>query len=87
MLIFESSANEVVVLVWSTLSGRFRFATPRSWSDGKPPTARQFRSERRAKFEERTFEWHAPAAGWQWARLEVWDIATNGAFVNPVWKN
>ncbi|MCP4816036.1 MAG: hypothetical protein GY888_26260, partial [Planctomycetaceae bacterium] len=24
-------------------------------------------------------------AGQRWVRLEVWDIATNGAFTQPVW--
>jgi hypothetical protein len=24
-------------------------------------------------------------AGKKWARFEVWDIATNGAFTEPVW--
>ena len=38
------------------------------------------------EFGTRTFEWRAPAAGWQWARVAVWDVAGNGAFVNPHWK-
>jgi hypothetical protein len=27
------------------------------------------------------------APGWKWVRLAVWDIAGDGAFMNPVWKN
>jgi len=23
---------------------------------------------------------------WKWARLGVWDVAADGAFVNPVWR-
>ena len=28
----------------------------------------------------------ADAAGWTWARVAVWDVAGNGAFVNPTWR-
>ena len=24
--------------------------------------------------------------GWTWARVAVWDVAGNGGFVNPVWR-
>ena len=47
----------------------------------------QYAGEESAReFGKRTFEWRAPAAGWQWARVAVWDVAGNGAFVNPVWR-
>jgi hypothetical protein len=32
-----------------------------------------------------TFSWKQDLSRAKWARLEVWDIAGNGAFVNPVW--
>ncbi len=32
-----------------------------------------------------TFNVSVPAAGQRWLRLEVWDVATNGAFTQPVW--
>jgi hypothetical protein len=38
------------------------------------------------EFGGKTFEWRAPAKGWKWARVAVWDVAGNGAFVNPVWR-
>ena len=31
-----------------------------------------------------SFEWKVDAPGWKWARVAVWDVAANGAFVNPV---
>ena len=37
-------------------------------------------------FGSQTFEWRAKATGWKWARVAVWDIAGNGAFVNPFWR-
>jgi hypothetical protein len=56
------------------------------WGDGAE-TKRQIipldttRECRRGKF-----EWKITAANWKWARLAVWDVAGNGAFINPVWK-
>ena len=32
-----------------------------------------------------TFTWTHDLSRAKWARIEVWDIAGNGAFVNPVW--
>jgi hypothetical protein len=29
----------------------------------------------------------AKANGWKWARFAIWDIAGNGAFVNPIWRS
>jgi hypothetical protein len=25
--------------------------------------------------------------GWKWARLEIWDVAGDGAFTQPTWQN
>ena len=27
----------------------------------------------------------AEAENWKWSRVAVWDVAGNGAFVNPIW--
>ena len=69
----------------STPSGRFRFGSPRSCG----ATARR-RIARRSTGGTREFgsapSNGAPGTGWQWARLAVWDVAGNGAFVNPHWR-
>ena len=36
-------------------------------------------------FEERTITQKLDLAGRKWIRLEAWDIATDGAFTQPVW--
>jgi hypothetical protein len=36
-------------------------------------------------FGRETFTWNRDLSRAKWARIEVWDIAGNGAFVNPVW--
>jgi hypothetical protein len=38
------------------------------------------------EFGSKTFQWRAKADGWKWARVAVWDVAGNGAFVNPFWR-
>ena len=39
-----------------------------------------------AAFGSNEFEWNVSAPGWGWARVAVWDVAANGAFVNPTWR-
>ncbi len=36
-------------------------------------------------FGERTLEFDVDLRGMKWARFEVWDVAANGAFTQPVW--
>ena len=38
------------------------------------------------EFGEHEFTWQVNAPNWKWARFAVWDVAANGAFVNPVWR-
>jgi hypothetical protein len=54
------------------------------WGDGKETFARTFDLTETRPFGSETFRWSAVAANWQWARVEVWDVAGNGAFTNPV---
>jgi hypothetical protein len=39
------------------------------------------------EFGKQNFTWEASAPNWKWARLAVWDVAGNGAFIPPIWKN
>jgi hypothetical protein len=41
--------------------------------------------DKTAAFGRETFTWNRDLSRAKWARIEVWDIAGNGAFVNPVW--
>jgi hypothetical protein len=80
----KSTANEVVANVEAQWTFPLRFAEI-VWSDGKTTHRETIPLADTREFGKKTFEWRAPAAGWQWARLAVWDVAGNGAFVNPVW--
>lgn len=56
------------------------------WGDGVRTERKIFPLDSTRPFGDQTFSWTADAPGWKWARVAVWDIAANGAFVNPVWK-
>jgi hypothetical protein len=56
------------------------------WGDGVRTYRQEFPLDSTRPFGQQTFEWKFSAPNWKWARLAVWDIATNGAFVNPTWK-
>ena len=54
------------------------------WGDGRETFSETFPLDRTRAFGAQTFEWKANAKNWRWARVAVWDVAGNGAFVNPV---
>ena len=80
-----SSANEIVAKVEAQWTFPLRFAEI-VWGDGRNTHHETIQLADTREFGAKTFEWRAPAAGWTWARLAVWDVAGNGAFVNPVWR-
>jgi hypothetical protein len=56
------------------------------WGDGQTTHRKTIELTSTREFGEATFDWHAPAPGWKWARIAVWDTAGIGAFVNPFWS-
>lgn len=54
------------------------------WGDGAKTERKLIPLDSTRPFGEQTFTWSIPAAGARWARLEVWDVAGNGAFTNAV---
>jgi hypothetical protein len=82
----KSTAHEIVASVDAQWTFPLRFAEI-VWSDGKTTHRETIALADTHEFGKKTFEWRAPAAGWTWARLAVWDVAGNGAFVNPVWAH
>jgi hypothetical protein len=53
------------------------------WGDGKETYRERIPLEDTRAFGERTFDWRIEAPGAKWARVEVWDVAGSGGFVNP----
>jgi hypothetical protein len=56
------------------------------WGDGKETRREIIPLEKTREFGNAGFDWKTKAEGWKWARVAVWDVAGNGAFVNPVWR-
>ena len=56
------------------------------WSDGSGTHRSIFPLDTTPAFHAAEFNWKIEATNWKWARLAVWDVAGNGAFVNPVWR-
>jgi hypothetical protein len=71
------------------ISARIRWTFPLRfaevvWGDGSETHRRLFPLESTRPFGDQTFQWTVDAKDWKWARIAVWDVAANGAFVNPV---
>lgn len=81
----SSSATEIVASVRVMWTFPLRFAEI-VWGDGQMVHREVIELTETRAFGETTFEWHKKASGWKWARLAVWDVAGNGAFVNPYWR-
>ncbi|MDQ6665103.1 MAG: hypothetical protein M3Z23_11990 [Acidobacteriota bacterium] len=56
------------------------------WGDGTQIFHKIFPLDTTREFGKGAFDWELDAKGWKWARLAIWDVAGNGAFINPVWK-
>ena len=54
------------------------------WGDGEGTQRQVFDLSQTKEFSSESYEWRVRAPGWTWARIAVWDVAANGAFVNPV---
>jgi len=56
------------------------------WGDGKQTHRKTIPLTETHAFGDFAFSAEADAGDWKWARLAVWDVAADGAFVNPVWR-
>ncbi|MBI4622167.1 MAG: hypothetical protein HY736_02965, partial [Verrucomicrobia bacterium] len=53
------------------------------WGDGLRTFTQTFDLTETRPFGNARFEWRTEARDWKWARVAVWDVAGNGAFINP----
>ena len=53
--------------------------------DGKEVFRERINLTDTAAFGSRTLKLRPPLTGRRWVRLEVWDVAANGAFTQPIW--
>lgn len=82
---WEIGGGEGEISVRAQVRGTFplRFAEI-VWGDGQGTQREIIDLAETAPFAAESFAWTVQAPGWAWARLAVWDVAANGAFVNPV---
>ncbi len=81
----SSSRHEIVAKARVQWTFPLRFAEI-VWGDGQATHRELIELADTREFGNKTFEWRASASGWKWARVAVWDVAGNGAFVNPFWR-
>ena len=75
--------SEVVVRVDVQSTFPLQFAEI-VWGDGEGTYRTIIDLADTVAFGSGSFRWTIAAPGWTWARLAIWDVAANGAFVNPV---
>ncbi|MEE2636528.1 MAG: hypothetical protein VYE68_04755 [Acidobacteriota bacterium] len=82
----QSTDDEIKVMVSAEWTFPLRFAEV-VW--GRDDEVHQERfplaSTRPHGADDMGFQLDAP--GWEWVRVAVWDVAGNGAFVNPTWRD
>ena len=55
------------------------------WGDGRTVRRMAYPLDGQGECGRRRFVWEPDLAGAKWVRLEVWDVAVNGAYTQPVW--
>jgi hypothetical protein len=57
------------------------------WGDGHETHRESIDLQSTHEFGKGEYAWNVKAPGWTWARMAVWDVAGDGAFTNPVWRD
>jgi hypothetical protein len=57
------------------------------WGDGKSTHHQLINLQSTPAFGKHDYSWTVDTPGWKWARFAVWDVAGDGAFTDPVWRD
>lgn len=57
------------------------------WGDGVNTHRQIFDLQSTSAFDYHEYSWSVETPGWTWARFAVWDVAGDGAFTNPIWRD
>jgi hypothetical protein len=57
------------------------------WGDGATTHHKIIDLDETPAFDEHQYNWLVDAPGWTWARFAVWDVAGDGAFTSPIWRD
>ncbi len=56
------------------------------WGDGATTYRQVIDLQSTPAFDDHAYSWLIETPGWTWARFAVWDVAGDGAFTNPIWR-
>ncbi|MGC2402096.1 MAG: hypothetical protein WA510_20045 [Acidobacteriaceae bacterium] len=56
------------------------------WGDGKTTHRETIPLDSTPAFDSHTYAWSEKTPEWIWARLEIWDVAGDGVFTQPIWR-
>jgi hypothetical protein len=57
------------------------------WGDGVNTHRQVIDLESTPAFDDHEYSWLVETPQWTWARFAVWDVAGDGAFTNPIWRD
>ena len=57
------------------------------WGDGSQTYRKMIPLAETRPFGDFSFSAEAEGGNWKWARFAVWDVAADGAFINPIWRS
>ncbi len=57
------------------------------WGDGTTTHHKIIDLDATPALDNHQYNWLVDAPGWTWARFAVWDVAGDGAFTNPIWRD
>jgi hypothetical protein len=83
-----SSTGDHSVRVRAKISSTFPLRVAEViWGDGKSTHHQMIDLQSTPAFDNHEYEWSVNTPGWTWARFAVWDVAGDGAFTNPIWRD
>jgi hypothetical protein len=57
------------------------------WGDGTSTKYKLIDLQSTPAFDDHNYSWVIDTPDWKWARFAVWDVAGDGAFTNPIWRD
>ena len=83
-----SSAGDHAVKVNARISSTFPLRIAELvWGDGVHTLHQVIDLQSTPAFDSHDYSWLIETPGWRWARFAVWDVAGDGAFTNPTWRD
>lgn len=83
-----TAANDHSIRVHAKISATFPLRIAEVvWGDGTNTHHELIDLQSTPASDEHEYSWVVGTPGWTWARFAVWDVAGDGAFTNPIWRD